>query len=143
MNGVRAPGGTIELIGDAMQRNGLHGVCDDQCVGMITCLHASVCASYLCYQSLFNDAIAIWLYSTYICILAPTACVLMMTFVICVHEQAAWTSRMTQIHGEAALFAAFMRNVQTTDSIYDFYCSAAYKEYDNRRQNRAKWQWRR
>ena len=53
----------MELIGDAMQRNGLHGVCDDQCVGMITCLHASVCASYLCYQSLFNDAIAIWLYS--------------------------------------------------------------------------------
>ena len=67
MNGVKAPGGTMGLIGDEMQRNGLNGVCDGQCVGMITCLHASVCASvcasYLCYQSLFNDAIAVWPYS--------------------------------------------------------------------------------
>ena len=38
-------------------------ICDGQCVGMITCLHASVCASYLCHQSLFNDAIAVWPYS--------------------------------------------------------------------------------
>ena len=63
MNGVKAPGGTMGLIGDEMQRNGLYGVGDGQCVGMIPCLHASVCASYLCHQSLFNDAIAVWPYS--------------------------------------------------------------------------------
>ena len=97
MNGVKAPGGTMGLIGDEMQRDGLYGVGDGQCVGMNTCLHASVCASYLCHQSLFNDAIAVWPYSTYICILAPTTCVLMMTFVIYVHEEAAWTSRMTRL----------------------------------------------
>ena len=53
-----------------------------------------------------------------------------------------WRSSL-DVKDDTALFAAFMRNVQTTDSIYDFYCSVAYKEYDNRRQNRAKRQWRR
>ena len=44
---------------------------------------------YLYHQSLFNDEIAVRPYSTYMwLILAPTSCVLMMAFVICVYEEA-------------------------------------------------------